>query len=109
MSLKIIKLLNNPNRLLNLGNEDARRWLTDHISGMIKKEGIGMYRQDFNMNPLQYWRSADKPDRQGITEIRYVEGLYEFWDELLRRHPSASSYPQPVSEAAILRSTASEA
>ena len=26
-------------------------------------------------------------DRQGITQIRYVEGLLEFWDELRRRHP----------------------
>jgi hypothetical protein len=30
---------------------------------------------------------ADAPDRQGISEIRHVEGLYAFWDELLRRHP----------------------
>ena len=30
---------------------------------------------------------ADEPDRQGITEIRHVEGYLAFWDELLRRHP----------------------
>lgn len=75
-------------KLLNLGNEEARRWLTDHISRMIEQEGIDIYRQDFSLNPLEYWRDADAPDRQGLSEIRYVEGLYEYWDELLRRHPN---------------------
>ena len=27
------------------------------------------------------------PDRQGITEIRHVEGYLAYWDELRRRHP----------------------
>ncbi|MFA5204936.1 MAG: alpha-galactosidase, partial [Lentisphaeria bacterium] len=34
-----------------------------------------------------WWQTADTPDRQGITEIRYVTGLYAFWDALLQRHP----------------------
>ena len=83
----IIKLPGNPNGLFNLGNEEARRWLTDYISNMIESEGISVYRHDFNIDPLPYWRAVDEPDRQGITEIRYIEGLYAFWDELLRRHP----------------------
>ncbi len=73
--------------LLDLGNPEARRWLTDHISSMIEEVGITVYRQDFNFDPLDYWRGADEPDRQGISEIRHIEGLYAFWDELLRRHP----------------------
>jgi alpha-galactosidase len=39
------------------------------------------------MDPLSYWRNNDPPDRQGMTEIRYVEGLYQMWDELRARHP----------------------
>lgn len=73
--------------VLNLGNPEARRWLTDHISSMIKEIGIDIYRQDFNLDPLDYWRAADPSDRQGISEIHHIEGLYAFWDELLRRHP----------------------
>ncbi len=84
----VLRLPNNPNGLLNLGNEEARKWLTEHISKMIEREGISVYRQDFNIDPLPFWRAADPPDRQGITEIRHIEGLYEFWDELLRRHPN---------------------
>ena len=83
----VLRLPGNPNGLLNLGNEEALTWLTDYLSEMIKREEISVYRQDFNMDPLPYWRSADPPDRQGITEIRYVEGLYRLWDELLRRNP----------------------
>jgi len=83
----VIWLPGNPNGLLNLGNKEALKWLTEHLSKMIEEEGISVYRQDFNMDPLPYWRSADPPDRQGITEIRHIEGLYKLWDELLRRHP----------------------
>jgi alpha-galactosidase len=39
------------------------------------------------MDPLSFWRGNDAPDRQGMTEIRYIEGLYEMWDELRARHP----------------------
>ncbi|MBL9135319.1 MAG: alpha-galactosidase [Verrucomicrobiales bacterium] len=74
-------------RLLNLGHPEARRWLTDHIDGLIQEQGIDLYRQDFNVDPLNFWRANDAPDRQGITEIRYVSGYLAFWDELRRRHP----------------------
>jgi alpha-galactosidase len=83
----VLKLPGNPNGLLNIGNPEALKWLTDHVSGMIEKEGIGLYRQDFNIDPLPFWLDTDEPDRQGITEIRYIEGLYAFWDELLARNP----------------------
>ena len=73
--------------LLNLGNPEARTWLTEHVDKMIGEQGIDLYRQDFNMEPLGYWRNNDPPDRQGITEIRHVEGLLAYWDELRRRHP----------------------
>ena len=74
-------------RLLNLGNADARRWLIGHLAAMIERDGIDIYRHDMSLVPLEYWRSADAPDRQGITEIRYIEGLYDLWDELQERLP----------------------
>ena len=73
--------------LLNLGDPRAREWITDHVSSMIVECGVTIYRQDFNVEPVDYWRAADPPDRQGMTEIRYTEGLYKFWDDLLGRHP----------------------
>ena len=73
--------------LFNLGNPEARRFLTDFISGKIDEFGIDCYRHDANIAPLEFWRAADTPDRQGMTEIRWVEGFYAYWDELRRRHP----------------------
>jgi alpha-galactosidase len=73
--------------LLNLALPEARRFLTDFISHCIDEFGLDCYREDFNIAPLAFWRRADAPDRQGMTEIRWVEGLYAFWDELLARHP----------------------
>ncbi len=74
-------------RLLNLADRRAWEWLVEHVDGLIRSEGIDLYRQDFNIDPLPFWRAADAADRQGITENHYVVGFLRFWDELLRRHP----------------------
>jgi alpha-galactosidase len=68
--------------LFRLHDPEARRWLTDTLIQRIEEYGVDVYRNDFNMDPLPHWRAEDAPDRQGITEIRYVEGLYEMWDAL---------------------------
>jgi len=73
--------------LLDLGNPDALAWAETKISDMIGEYGVDIYRHDFNMFPLYAWRAHDAPDRQGITEIRYIEGLYAFWDYLRAQHP----------------------
>ncbi len=73
--------------LLNLGNADAWNWLTNHIDNLLTRQGIDLYRQDFNMDPLGLWRANDSEERQGITEIRHVTGYLAYWDELRRRRP----------------------
>jgi alpha-galactosidase len=74
-------------RLFNFGNAEALAFLTDYMSARIDEFGLDCFRHDANIAPLEFWRAADAPDRQGITEIRWVEGLYAFWDGLLQRHP----------------------
>ena len=74
-------------RLLDLGNPSARQWVVEHTDTVLREQGIDIYRQDFNMPPLEYWRANDPPDRQGISEIKHVTGYLAFWDELRRRHP----------------------
>jgi len=54
---------------------------------LLRKDGIDLYRQDFNFPPLAIWRANDAPDRQGITEIKHVTGYLAYWDELRRRIP----------------------
>jgi alpha-galactosidase len=73
--------------LLNLGLPEARRWLTDHVDRVLTEQGIDVYRQDFNMDPLEFWQQHDAEDQQGITENKHVTGYLAYWDELIRRHP----------------------
>ncbi|MBK8882922.1 MAG: alpha-galactosidase [Bacteroidales bacterium] len=83
----LLRLPGDDNALFNLGNPEARIFLTDYISDFIRKEGIDYYRQDFNFDPMPFWEKNDKPDRTGISEIRHIEGLYAYWDSLLVRFP----------------------
>jgi alpha-galactosidase len=74
-------------RLLDLGNPEAREWITERVSDLLTSEKIDCYRQDFNMDPLYYWRSTDRPGRTGIAENLHVQGYLRLWDDLKRRHP----------------------
>lgn len=78
---------NSPPSLFNLGNREARTWLTDHVSRLIDEEGIDLYRQDFNVDPLPFWQAADSADRQGMVENLYVQGYLAYWDALRQRYP----------------------
>jgi alpha-galactosidase len=73
--------------LLDLGNPAARTWLTDHVDRVLREQGIDLYRQDFNMDPLDFWRRNDAADRQGMTENLHVQGYLAYWDALRQRHP----------------------
>jgi alpha-galactosidase len=70
---------------IDIGNPEARQFLVDYISGLIAEHGVDHFRDDGGL-PLPP-PGRDASDRQGIGEIRAVEGFYAFWDELLRRHP----------------------
>lgn len=78
----------NPANLLNLGNSDAWNYIFSTLCELIDKIGIDCLRQDFNFEPLEYFRSADTDDRRGITEIGHINGLYRLWDALLERYPA---------------------
>jgi len=78
--------------LLNFGLPEVQEHFFNIVKGFMDLPGFEFYRQDFNMDPLPYWRFNDAPDRQGITEIRYIEGLYAYWDRI------ASAYPNSIRE-----------
>ena len=73
--------------MLNLGLPECRQWLTDSICTLVQESGIGVYRQDFNFPPLDYWRRNEPEDRQGLNENLHVQGYLRFWDDLLARNP----------------------
>ena len=73
--------------LLDLGNPKARQWAIESVSEEIIRSGLDFYRQDFNLYPAYFWHTEEKPDEIGLREIRHINGLYGFLDELARRHP----------------------
>lgn len=69
--------------ILNLASEEGYRWAENYLIGMIRENGIDIYRQDFNSPGIaQAWAANDEPDRDGMTELRYVENLYRLYDRL---------------------------
>lgn len=73
--------------LLNLGCEEALTGTFSMLSDLIEKLNLVCYRQDFNIDPLVFWRKYDEENRNGMTEIKYINGLYRLWDMLLERFP----------------------
>jgi alpha-galactosidase len=65
----------------------ATKWMIDLLASRIRDWHVDIFRMDRNTNPLPFWQGEDTPDRQGITEIRQIEGLYAMWDGLLERFP----------------------
>lgn len=74
--------------LLDLGNENAFNAVFEMLSKRIEELNIQCYRQDFNMDPLEFWRNADEENRNGIHEIKHINGLYRLWDMLLEKFPN---------------------
>ena len=75
--------------LYNLGLPEAREYMTKYLIAAIKAYGIDCLRIDFNISPGPYWKQLDAkdPDRAGLAEIRYIEGLYTMWDDIRKEFP----------------------
>lgn len=73
---------------LDFGNPAAREAMTRIVSQLITESGATWFHHTIGDYYLdQMWAEADKPDRVGLSEIRYINGLYQFWDDLQRAHP----------------------
>jgi alpha-galactosidase len=73
--------------LYNLGDPEARQWMTDYLCQCIAAYHLDVLRIDCNGDPLSAWRANDAPNRQGMNEIRYVMGLYQMWDDIRAKFP----------------------
>jgi len=75
--------------LFHLGIPEARAYMTEYLDAAIKGYGLSWLRIDYNIDPLTFWQfgDQDRPDRLGMTEMRYIEGLYQMWDDLRAANP----------------------
>ena len=102
--------------LLNLGNPEARQWLTEHVDKLLTEQGIDLYRQDFNMDPLSFWRTERRrgsPGHHREPPCHRLSGLLgrtappasQHADRLLRlgRPPQRSGNDAPGRAAAAER------
>jgi len=69
---------------LDHGNPEINRFAIDYFSKIISDFGVDICRQDGTAG----WPADSGPDRLGISQIRYMEGFYEFWDGLLKENPN---------------------
>ncbi len=75
--------------MFNLAVPEARHYITDYLNTSVKEYGISCVRMDNAVLYNGLWEAVDRaaPDRRGLAEIRYVEGLYRMWDDLLATNP----------------------
>ena len=74
--------------ILKLSDDRAYQWAYDYLSGMIRDNGLDIYRIDMNSpGYAQAWAANDEKDRAGMTEMRYIENQYRLYDALLAEFP----------------------
>ncbi len=76
--------------MFNLAVPGARQYITDYIGSLIDAYGLNWVRIDNAVSYAPLWQKLDTtagPNRVGMAEIRYVEGLYRWWDDMRATHP----------------------
>ena len=74
--------------MLNLAIPEAREQMTRYLNESIREYRINCLRIDNAVPYGRLWRQLDAdPDRVGISEIRYAQGLYRALDDILAANP----------------------
>ncbi|MBQ2884064.1 MAG: alpha-galactosidase, partial [Alphaproteobacteria bacterium] len=99
-----------PYNIINFGNEDAWDYVFDMLCSYINEMNIKVYRQDCNADMDVFFAWNDEPDRDGVSEIKHITGMYRLWDSLLEKYPdliidNCASGGRRVDMEAIKRST----
>jgi alpha-galactosidase len=74
--------------LLDYGRPEVQQWVRSMMDHYIRDLDVRYIRYDFNIDPLPYWNANDKKDRRGMTQLRYIQGLYAIMDWLRARNPN---------------------
>jgi len=76
--------------MFNLVIPEAREYMTHYLNLAVKEYQMDCLRSDNAVFFSGLWAQLDQkegPDRVGLAEIRYVEGLYRMWDDILKANP----------------------
>ena len=67
---------------LRMDIPEAREWFLSNVDDLVENARMTCYRQDGSGS------YDEEPDhRKGVSESQHIAGLYESWDEMVRRHP----------------------
>ncbi len=78
---------NDVDLLINYGVDEAFDYIFDTLCNYIENLKLSCYRQDFNRCPYLYFTQHDEKNREGITEIKHIMGMYRLWDMMLEKYP----------------------
>lgn len=73
--------------IVNMGNPEALDWVCREMVRSITDNKVDIYRQDFNIMPEPFWLNNDEPGRRGMTEVKYIAGVYKYLDYLHEQLP----------------------
>ncbi len=73
--------------ILDMSREDVRDYLFDAMSKILDSANIEYIKWDFNRNITEAGSALLPPDRQKEIFHRYVLGLYELTERLLKKYP----------------------
>ena len=73
--------------IVNLGDPAALEWVCGEVLQSLTDNKVDVYRQDFNIMPEPFWLNNDEPGRRGMTEVKYIAGLYRYLDFLHAQLP----------------------
>ena len=73
--------------VLDMGRREVRDYLFSAISQVLSDTRADYVKWDMNRNLSDVWSAALPASRQGEASHRYVLGLYELMDRLVRRFP----------------------
>jgi alpha-galactosidase len=74
--------------LVDLSRQAGRDWLEDLLERMICEYGAEWIWIDMNTFPRHlYWNYLEEPDRGGLMELKFYQGLYQVFRRVLERHP----------------------
>jgi len=73
---------------VDFGRPEVQDYFCRILDRYIKDLGLRYIRWDQNTHDLgAYWAARDAPDRQGISQIRHIEGIHRVEDYVRKNHP----------------------
>lgn len=76
--------------VFDFSNPKAVDVICKQFDEIMAEGGIDGIICDVDGNLGTYWDKNDETDRAGIVEMKYVAGLYRFWDYILQKYPQCA-------------------